>query len=149
MEWRDELRTAPRCSRQDGASQACRRDGINQRHGDQLGLPWWLRQKRICLQCRRPGFDPWVKKLPWRRGCQSIPVFLLREFHGQNFQIFFEIQLDCWAIQSMRLQRVGHSSVTNTHRQGDQLKAFIVQSCPILCDPMDCSPPGSSIHGIS
>ena len=24
----------------------------------------------------------------------------------------------------------------------------IAQSCPILCDPMDCSPPGSSIHGI-
>ena len=23
-----------------------------------------------------------------------------------------------------------------------------LQSCPILCDPMDCSPPGSSIHGI-
>ena len=23
-----------------------------------------------------------------------------------------------------------------------------VQSCPILCDPMDCSPPGSSVHGI-
>ena len=20
--------------------------------------------------------------------------------------------------------------------------------CPILCDPMDCSPPGSSVHGI-
>ena len=24
----------------------------------------------------------------------------------------------------------------------------IVQSCPTLSDPMDCSPPGSSIHGI-
>ena len=23
----------------------------------------------------------------------------------------------------------------------------VVQSCPILSDPMDCSPPGSSIHG--
>ena len=23
-----------------------------------------------------------------------------------------------------------------------------VQSCPALCDPMDCSPPGSSVHGI-
>ena len=23
------------------------------------------------------------------------------------------------------------------------------QSCPILCDPMGCSPPGSSVHGIS
>ena len=24
-----------------------------------------------------------------------------------------------------------------------------LQSCPTLCDPMDCSPPGSSIHGDS
>ena len=23
-----------------------------------------------------------------------------------------------------------------------------VQSCPTLCDPVDCSPPGSSVHGI-
>ena len=22
------------------------------------------------------------------------------------------------------------------------------QSCPALCDPMDCNPPGSSVHGI-
>ena len=25
---------------------------------------------------------------------------------------------------------------------------FVTQSCPILCDPIDCSPPGSSVHGI-
>ena len=25
----------------------------------------------------------------------------------------------------------------------------VAQSCPTLCDPVDCSPPGSSIHGIS
>ena len=24
----------------------------------------------------------------------------------------------------------------------------VAQSCPTLCDPMDCSPLGSSIHGI-
>ena len=24
----------------------------------------------------------------------------------------------------------------------------VAQSCPTLCDPIDCSPPGSSIHGI-
>ena len=23
-----------------------------------------------------------------------------------------------------------------------------LQSCPTPCDPMDCSPPGSSVHGI-
>ena len=26
--------------------------------------------------------------------------------------------------------------------------AKLLQSCPTLLDPMDCSPPGSSIHGI-
>ena len=24
----------------------------------------------------------------------------------------------------------------------------VIQSCPTLSDPMDCSPPGSSVHGI-
>ena len=32
-----------------------------------LGLPLWLSSYRICLQCWRPGFDPWVGKIPWRR----------------------------------------------------------------------------------
>ena len=26
---------------------------------------------------------------------------------------------------------------------------LVAQSCLTLCDPMDCSPPGSSVHGIS
>ena len=26
---------------------------------------------------------------------------------------------------------------------------FVAQSCPTLCDPMHCSPPGSSVHGDS
>ena len=30
-------------------------------------LPWWLRWCRICLQCRRPVFNPCVRKIPWRR----------------------------------------------------------------------------------
>ena len=30
------------------------------------GLRGWLRWLRICLQCRRPGFDPWVEKIHWR-----------------------------------------------------------------------------------
>ena len=30
----------------------------------------WLRWLRICLPCRRPRFDPWVRKMHWRRGWQ-------------------------------------------------------------------------------
>ena len=29
-----------------------------------------------------------------------------------------------------------------------QQACSVLQSCPTLCDPMDCSPPGSSVHGI-
>ena len=32
--------------------------------------------KRICLQCRRPQFDSWVGKFPWRRDRLPTPVFL-------------------------------------------------------------------------
>ena len=28
------------------------------------------------------------------------------------------------------------------------MKVLVSQSCPTLCDPMDCSPPGSSVRGI-
>ena len=28
------------------------------------------------------------------------------------------------------------------------VKVLIAQSCPTLCNPMDCSLPGSSVHGI-
>ena len=28
------------------------------------------------------------------------------------------------------------------------MKSEVAQSCPTLCDPMDCSLPGSSVHGI-
>ena len=48
---------------------------------DYHGLPWWLSWSRICLKCRRPGFDPWVGKIPWRREWQPTPVFWPGEFH--------------------------------------------------------------------
>ena len=41
------------------------------------GLPRWLSGKESACQHRRHGFDPWVRKIPWRRKCQSTPVFLL------------------------------------------------------------------------
>ena len=35
-------------------------------------LPWWLRWQSVCLQCGRPRFDPWVRKIPWRRKWQPL-----------------------------------------------------------------------------
>jgi len=39
---------------------------------------------RVSLQCRRPGFNPWVGKIPWRRKWQHTPVFLPRELHARR-----------------------------------------------------------------
>ena len=37
-----------------------------------------------CRRCKRPGFNPWVGKIPWRRTWQPTPVFLPGESHGQK-----------------------------------------------------------------
>ena len=39
---------------------------------------------KICVQCRRPGFYPWVGKNPWRRAWQPTPVFFPGKSHGQR-----------------------------------------------------------------
>ena len=49
-----------------------------------LGLPWWLRWLSVCLQCRRPGFNSWVRKVLWRRKWQSTPALLPGKFHGRR-----------------------------------------------------------------
>ena len=38
--------------------------------------------KRIFLQCGRPGFDPWVGKIPWRREWLPTPVLWPGESRG-------------------------------------------------------------------
>ena len=35
-------------------------------------------------QCRRAVFNPWVRKIPWRRAWQLIPVYLPGKFHGER-----------------------------------------------------------------
>ena len=47
-------------------------------------LPWRLKRESICLQCGRPGFNPWVRKIHWRRKWQCTPVLLPGKSHGQR-----------------------------------------------------------------
>ena len=47
-----------------------------------LPCRWVLYQ--LNHQCRRPGFSPWVGKIPWRREPLPTPVFLPGEPHGQR-----------------------------------------------------------------
>ena len=54
-----------------------------------IGFPGGTSGKEPTCQCRRQWFDPWVRKIPWRR-------------HGNS------LQYSCLNPQSIGLQRVGH-----------------------------------------
>ena len=52
-----------------------------------LGFPGGASGNETACQCRRPKrcrFNPWVRKIPWRRKRLSTPVFLSGESHGQR-----------------------------------------------------------------
>ena len=57
-------------------------DSFGSNYTDSLGLPWWLRQESVCLQCGRPRFNPWVGRIPWRREWQPTAVLLPGKFRG-------------------------------------------------------------------
>ena len=46
-------------------------------------LPRWLNGKESSCQCSRHRFNPWVRKIPWRRKWQPTSVFLPEKFHEQ------------------------------------------------------------------
>ena len=49
-----------------------------------LGLLRWLSGKESTCQCRRCGFDPYVRKIPWNKKYQPTPEFLPGKSNGQR-----------------------------------------------------------------
>ena len=48
--------------------------------------------------------------------------------------------------RKLKLTTSGYTIFSNSK---NSMCAKSLQSCPTLCDPVDCSPPGSSVHGVS
>ena len=57
--------------------------------------------------CRRLGFDPWVRKIPWRRKWHPTAVFLPGKSHGQKSLLGYSP----W----------GHKEYKHTHRELDSI----------------------------
>ena len=62
-------------------------------------------------------------------------------------------QLKNWAKDLNRHLTKNTQMANNNTRRDSTLSVIegegeVTQSCPTLCNPMDCSPPGSSVHGI-
>ena len=68
-----------------------------------LGFPGSTSGKEPICQCRRHKrhrFNPWIRKIPWRRPWQPPPIFLPGESHGPPEKP--------GGLQSIGSQRVGH-----------------------------------------
>ena len=75
----------------------------------------------------------------WRDLENTLAVLLLKG-HGAPWLCF---QMDVKAQEKIYSLRVGQA-----FWQLEKVKVLVIQMCPTLCHPMDCSPPGSSVHGI-
>ena len=105
--------------------------GFSRRHGSKESTCQYRRSKT----CR---FNPWVGKIPWRREWQPTPVFLPGKFHGESILAGY----NPW----------GHKELDTTEWLSThtllKILCMYAKSCPTLGDTMDCSPLGSSVHGI-
>ena len=105
-----------------------------------MGLPKWLSGKEStcqCWRCRRCGFNPWIRKSPWRRKWHPTLVFPPGESHGQKSLVsyspqccrvrhgwatehrcthihhnFFLIKASCWDLFSTTFSRINFSEKT-------------------------------------
>ena len=134
----------------------------------QLLLRWVSGKESTCQcgRCRRRGFSPWVREIPWRRGWQPTPVFLPGGSHGQrnlagcspgSHRELDGLSTHTWkAVSGQKFckppalcilylsTKSSFSYIVNPSAAA----ATLLQSCPTLCDPIDSSPPGSSVPGI-
>ena len=105
-----------------------------------LDAKYQLRWSSACLLT----YNPWLVTLS-----QLLLLLLLSRFSVSN-----SVRPQRW--QPTRLHRPWDSPDKNTGvdchflLQGMKVKSEseVAQSCPTPSNPMDCSPPGSSVHGI-
>ena len=73
------------------------------------------------------GFDPWVRKIPWRRKWQPTPVLLPGKFHGRRSLVGYS---PCSCKESDRTERLHlHFDVIS---KSDSHDCFFFRECAIF-----------------
>ena len=88
-----------------------------------LDLKWWRKSLCCCCCCVTSVVSNSVRPQRW----QPIRLHCPWDFPGRNTRADCHFLLQCMKVKS---------------------ESEVAQSCLTLSDPMDCSLPGSSIHGI-
>ena len=75
-----------------------------------MGLPWWLSGKESTCQCRRCGFNLWIRKIRWKKKWQPTRVCLRNPMDR--------------GILSIGLQRVRYDLVTKQQQNQNEIFAY-------------------------
>ena len=71
-------------------------------------------------QCRRHGFDPWVRKIPWSRKWQPTLIFLPGKSHGQwslaGYSPLGHREMDTLSIHTFNL--IGRRELPSSYKLG-------------------------------
>ena len=77
-------------------------------------------------ECWRPGLDPWVGNIPWRRERLPTPVFWPREFHGL-YSPWHRKESDTTERLSLSLEQDGASLITQLVKNPPAMQETRVQ----------------------
>ena len=92
---------------------------------------WWR-----CMQLFLEQLKPRVLALVW--------IYRLVDPAGMNLgDVETEVYKICWWGRLSKQQKNHRHKIRYV-----KARVLVAQSCSILCDPMDCCLPGSSVHGI-
>ena len=91
----------------------------------------------------------------YRSHCQLLLLYckILREFCNrftclhQLIETFTNTHIDTFT-EYMIIPASNTYSIFTAYKEPCATCMLSLQSCPTLCNPMDCSPPGFSVHGI-
>ena len=84
---------------------------------------WWFIGKESTCQYRSCRFDPWVKKISWRRKWKPTPIFLPGKFHGQRRLVGYSP----WSCK-----RVGLNLATKQPQNYSTIKSSLCEDPPTL-----------------
>ena len=85
---------------------------------------------------------------------KNIPVSNLGRALGSRtwmLSIYLILSFLSWKVSEVatkNLNQILWFPITMSNNMTSVCVCAVARSCPTLCDPMDCSPPGSSVHGI-
>ena len=108
----------------------------------------------IATRCRRHGFNPWVRRIPWSRKWQPTPIFLPGKSHRQTSLVGYRPSGCKESDTTKRICTRKHTHThthTHTHRRLEacsdisSICLLHVTSClndyPSLLPVQSCSPP--------